>query len=125
MSKSPLPLYWLLTITIAVFYSIVLLFMANGLSYLDDTKFGMASNAHKSARQWRVTAVYGVSMLVSVALGAFVDWFGRRTPIAIIETGLTLPIFYLLAYTDVDPALSMVLLGCNYSVCAAALWSSI
>jgi MFS family permease len=64
-------------------------------------------------------------MCVSVALGAFVDWFGRRTPIAVIGTAMTLPTFYLLAYTSEDPVFSMVMLGISYSVCAAALWPSV
>ena len=113
-------LYWVLCVTIALFYSIVFPFMANAPSYLEDqSKFGISSSG------WRVSCVYGVSMLVSVALGAFVDWFGRRTPIAIFGTAITLPTFYLLGYTSVDPVYSMIMLGIAYSVCASALWPSV
>lgn len=64
-------------------------------------------------------------MVVSPFLGAFVDWFGRRTNIAILGTSLTLPVFLLLADTSYDPIYAMLLLGMSYSVCAAALWPSV
>ncbi|GMI27221.1 hypothetical protein TeGR_g3395 [Tetraparma gracilis] len=112
-------LYWVLAVCIALFYSIVFPFMANAPTYLEEEKFGLSSTG------LRVSSVYGVSMVASVALGAFVDWFGRRTQIAIIGTGLTIPTFYLLGYTTVDPIVSMLMLGVSYSVCAAALWPSV
>ena len=53
------------------------------------------------------------------------DWFGRRNWIALCGTGLTVPVFLLLRFSNVDPAVAMLLLGVSYSVCAAALWPSV
>mmetsp|Transcript_15280 Transcript_15280/g.31148 ORF Transcript_15280/g.31148 Transcript_15280/m.31148 type:complete len:463 (+) Transcript_15280:52-1440(+) len=114
-------LYWVLAITISIFYSIIFPFMADSSSFLQEDKFGLDD---KSA-SFRASLVYMCSMVVSPFLGAFVDWIGRRTNIAFLGTSLTLPVFLLLADTSYDPIYAMLMLGISYSVCAAALWPSV
>jgi len=114
-------LFWVLSLTISLFYSIVFPFMADSSSLLQQPKFGLDG----TAASFRASLVYMMSMIVSPFLGAFVDWFGRRTSIALFGTSLTVPVFLLLAETSVDPVYSMIMLGIAYSVCAAALWPSV
>ncbi|GMI09961.1 hypothetical protein TrLO_g9164 [Triparma laevis f. longispina] len=114
-------LFWVLAITISIFYSIIFPFMADSSSFLQESKFGLGD----TSASFRASLVYMCSMVVSPFLGAFVDWFGRRTNIAILGTSLTLPVFLLLADTSYDPIYAMLLLGMSYSVCAAALWPSV
>jgi len=131
-------MYWILALTIGFFYSIIFPFMADAVSYLgtyteklgqdcsvidcaDIQPFGLSD----SSATWRAGLVYQCSMLVSPFLGKFVDWFGRRTHIALIGTALTIPCFLLLDARSVDPVCAMIILGMSYSVCAAALWPSV
>ena len=114
-------LYWVLAITISLFYSIIFPFMADSSSFLQEDKFGLDDKG----ASFRASLVYMCSMIVSPFLGAFVDWIGRRTSIAFLGTGLTLPVFLLLADTSYDPVYAMLMLGIAYSVCAAALWPSV
>ena len=114
-------MYWMLAITISIFYSIIFPFMANSSSFLQTEKFGLGADG----ASFRSGLVYMCSMFVSPFLGGFVDWFGRRTQIALIGVSFTIPCFLLLARTSVDPVYSMLLLGGAYSVCASSLWPSI
>jgi MFS family permease len=133
-------MYWILAITISIFYSIIFPFMADATSYLGTytEKFGQDCSVdpdpctyvtpfglNDTSATFRAGLVYQCSMIISPFLGKFVDWFGRRTHIAFFGTALTIPVFLLLDRTTIDPILAMLLLGISYSVCAAALWPSV
>ncbi|GMI25875.1 hypothetical protein TrCOL_g9370 [Triparma columacea] len=133
-------MYWILAITISIFYSIIFPFMADATSYLGTytEKFGQDCSVDPDpctyvtpfglddkAATFRAGLVYQCSMVISPFLGKFVDWFGRRTHIAFFGTALTIPVFLLLDRTTWDPIVAMLLLGTSYSVCAAALWPSV
>jgi hypothetical protein len=75
-------LFWVLAITISIFYSIIFPFMADSSSFLQEDKFGL----NATSASFRASLVYMCSMVVSPFLGAFVDWFGRRTNIAFLGT---------------------------------------
>jgi len=115
------PLYWVLALTISLFYSIIFPFMANSSTFLEEADPSLTD----VSASFRSGLVYMCSMFVSPFLGAFVDWLGRRTVIALFGTSLTIPVFILLGYSSLDPIYMMLMLGISYSVCAAALWPSI
>jgi hypothetical protein len=73
----------------------------------------------------RASTVYMVSMVVSPFLGKAVDYFGRRDWLAIGGTALSIPVFLLLGQPSVEPFVPLLMLGCCYSVCAAALWPTV
>ena len=114
-------LYWLFLLVISLFYSIVFPFMADSSSYLETSKFGLS---HGEA-SFRASLVYMSSIVLSLALGGFVDWYGRRSCVALLGTFLAIPPFLLLAYTSIDPIVAVLFLGAAYSVCASSLWPSI
>jgi len=133
-------MYWILALTISLFYSIIFPFMADASSFLGTftEKLGQDCSAtpdpcvdvqpfglNESAATFRAGLVYWCSMVISPFLGKFVDWFGRRTHIAFIGTFLTVPVFLMLDRTTWDPVFAMLTLGISYSVCAAALWPSV
>jgi MFS family permease len=130
--------FWLVVLTICAFYCIVFPFMAIAPDYLTHAKLSSACKhldtpaaQHKCYSKAQTEAgpytslVYLMSAIISPFLGRAVDYFGRRGSLAVLSTSLTIPVFLLLAHTDVNPALPMVLLGLSYCGCAAVLWPTI
>lgn len=110
--------YWLVVLVICMFYCIIFPFMSIAPKYLTDAK-GIKDGGPD------VSLVYLMSAIISPFLGRAVDYFGRRGYLAILSTSLTIPVFLLLEYTDVNVKVSMVLLGLSYCGCAATLWPTV
>lgn len=113
--------YWLVVFVICAFYCIVFPYMSIAPQYLSDAKL----NGDSKLSGTYASLVYLMSAAISPFLGRAVDYFGRRGYLAVLSTSLTLPVFLLLQYTNVNPALPMVLLGLSYCGCAATLWPTI
>jgi MFS family permease len=111
--------YWLVVFVICIFYCIVFPYMSIAPQYLSDAKLNGKDGGHYAS------LVYLMSAIISPFLGRAVDYFGRRGYLAVLSTSLTLPVFLLLQYTDVNVSIPMVLLGLSYCGCAATLWPTI
>ena len=111
--------YWLVVLVICAFYCIVFPFMSIAPKYLSADKLNGGNSGVYSS------LVYAMSAIISPFLGRAVDHFGRRGYLAVLSTSLTLPVFYFLKYTDISPAVPMILLGLAYCGCAATLWPTI
>lgn len=111
--------YWLLALTIMFFYNGIFPFVADASKFIQD-KYG-----YKHTSTYMAGAVYDVSMVMSPFLGGVIDVFGRRGLLAIGCAVLTIPVFGLLAFTEVHPLVSTLWLGITYSVAAASMWPSI
>lgn len=131
--KLPLT-FWMVSLIICCFYNDVFPFMAIAKGFLSHK---MSSQCpHDASRQSCLDSsntsagpiasiVYLMSAVVSPFLGRAVDHYGRRGWLGIFGTGLVLPCFLLLLYTNVTPIIPMILLGTSYVFCAAVLWPSI
>jgi Na+/melibiose symporter-like transporter len=113
--------YWLVVFVICAFYCIVFPYMSIAPQYLADAKL----NGDAQLSGSYASLVYLMSAIISPFLGRAVDYFGRRGYLAVLSTSLTLPVFLLLQYTDVNVSIPMVLLGLSYCGCAATLWPTI
>jgi MFS family permease len=115
--------YWIICLLIMLFYNMIFPFMADATDFIQKTWPQYTSTAGN-----RVSIVYTVSMVVSPFLGAGVDYFGRRSYLALFGVCLTVPVFYFFAnatHESMDPIYALLALGVAYSTCAAALWPSI
>lgn len=112
--------YWLLALTIMFFYNGVFPFVADSSKFIAK-KYGFSdkTSAYISG------SVYDVSMILSPFLGGFIDVVGKRGYLAIGCAVFTIPVFGLLAFTNVYPLVSTLWLGITYSIAAASMWPSI
>eukprot|EP00794_Sanderia_malayensis_P013794 gene13794-15237_t len=113
--------FWLLVFTTMFFYNGVFPFVADASDFIQET-------FHFSKRQssYIAGAVYDVSMIFSPGMGIVIDYFGMRGILATSCSVLTIPVFGILSFTTaVHPLISMIWLGCTYSVAAASLWPSV
>ncbi|XP_064605895.1 LOW QUALITY PROTEIN: major facilitator superfamily domain-containing protein 1-like [Liolophura sinensis] len=109
--------YWLLVLVIVFFYSSVLPFIADSSKFFQD-KYG----ASKTISAYYSGVVYDVSMVMSPVIGILVDRLGYRGWIMLACSALTIPMFPLLAYTDIHPLAVTASMGFTYVIAAISTW---
>ncbi|XP_072033850.1 lysosomal dipeptide transporter MFSD1-like [Amphiura filiformis] len=108
---------WLMFFICVAYYVAVFPFIGLGIIFFED-KFGF-SPAEANAVN---SLVYFISAGASPLFGFLVDRFGRNVYWLILGVILTLASHGLLAFTFLNPFVSMSLMGCAYSILACALW---
>lgn len=113
--------FWLLVFATMFFYNGVFPFVADASDFIQETyKYSKKDGSYIAG------AVYDVSMVLSPGMGFVIDQFGMRGLLSTACSVLTIPVFGILAFTkDVHPLVTMIWLGCTYSVAAASLWPSV
>ncbi|XP_014663317.1 PREDICTED: major facilitator superfamily domain-containing protein 1-like isoform X1 [Priapulus caudatus] len=112
--------YWLLAVSIMFFYNGIFPFVADASKFIQD-KY----DYNEQKADYMVGAVYDVSLLMSPFLGGIIDVVGKRGILAMACALLSIPVFGLLAFSNVYPLAVMLWLGVTYSVAAASMWPSI
>lgn len=112
--------YWLLTCSCVIVYAAVLPFnnIAEGLLE-DKYKLG------QTVADRYLAVPFFISACCSPFLGGIVDRFGHRAHLLTVSA-CTLSLAHLLmAFTHIEPAVPLVIIGLSYSVYAAAVWPSV
>ncbi|ELU06449.1 hypothetical protein CAPTEDRAFT_21878 [Capitella teleta] len=113
-------LYWLLILTIMFFYNGVFPFVADASKFIQDKyHYDSKTSAYMAG------AVYDISMVLSPFLGFIIDRIGMRGYLASGCALLTIPVFGLLAFSNVHPLVSTLWLGVTYSFAASSMWPTI
>jgi MFS family permease len=102
------------------FYNGVFPFVADSSKFIQD-KYDFS----KKTSSYISGSVYDISMLLSPFLGGIIDIFGKRGYLALSCAVVTIPVFGLLAFSQVHPLVSTLWLGFTYSFAAASMWPSI
>jgi len=118
---------WLIGLIISTYYICIFAFIAIAKSFFQAKWHDDESIAGPAWWQanLRASAVYFMSMVFSVVVGAFVDRTGRRAQLALATTLLSIPCFLMLRFTYWDPIYAMCLLGVTYMFAASTLWPGI
>jgi len=112
--------FWLMALTIMFFYNGVFPFVADAAKFIHD-KY----NVDGKTSSYYAGAVYDVSMVLSPFLGGIIDYVGFRGFLCSACAILTIPVFGILAFTQVHPLVATLWLGITYSIAAASMWPSI
>ena len=80
------------------------------------TKIQYRTRISSKISSYYAGAVYDVSMVVSPFLGGVIDYVGFRGILCSACALLTIPVFGILAFTEVPPLVATVWLGVTYSI---------
>lgn len=112
--------YWLLVGVCVAFYAIVFPFQSFA------TKLLMEGHGVARDQAGAVLSYLPASAMVAAPLfGALVDRVGRRTQLLFLGLLLSLPVFPLLAISEVSPTGPILLLCVSFSLIPAVLWPSV
>lgn len=112
--------FWLLAALCVTFYACIFPFQTFGQKFLINTRHVTPSGA---------SLLIGMeplfSMLLMPVFGHLVDWYGKRTLFMTAGSLLLVPVFLMLAYTDIPPFVPMAMMGIAFALVPAVLWMSI
>eukprot|EP01120_Amphizonella_sp_Union-15-10_P001582 TRINITY_DN1173_c0_g1_i2.p1 TRINITY_DN1173_c0_g1~~TRINITY_DN1173_c0_g1_i2.p1 ORF type:complete len:397 (-),score=29.20 TRINITY_DN1173_c0_g1_i2:54-1244(-) len=115
------PRFWLISSTIVIYYSAVMPFVAIGAQFTSYTW----PNKYSSNFITPTPVIILSSMILSPILGKFLDTVGKRPYFVVIGCLAIVPAYFLLAFTDLIPYISAVIIGISFSLVPSALWPSI
>ncbi len=112
--------FWYICILCCMFYSSVFPFTAFSTDFLH-LKWGLSQDIAS-----KLTSIpIFVSMICSPIFGFIIDKIGKRGTIMIAGSLIMIPVFILLARTNLHPGIAMAMLGVAFSLVPAALWPAI
>ena len=112
--------FWLLAALCFAFYGCIFPFQTFGQKFLIEARGATPGNA---------SLLVGMEPLFSLAFmplfGHLVDRYGRRSLFMMLGSLLLVPVFPMLAYTDIPPVIPMALMGLAFAMVPAVLWMAI
>jgi MFS family permease len=112
--------FWLLAALCVAFYSCIFPFQTFGQKFLINTRHVTPGSA---------SLLIGMEPLFSLLLmpvfGHLVDRKGKRALFMMIGSLLLVPVFLVLAYTDIPPAIPLAMMGVAFALVPAVLWMSV
>ena len=112
--------YWYLVGLCVVFYSAIFPFETFAVTYFVDVK-------HTSLQLggFMLSVLTMFTMIGTPIVGLFSDKVGRRATIMLLGTLLLIPVFLLMAYTNVSLYVPMAMLGFAFTFVPAIIWPSV
>jgi len=112
--------FWLLAALCVAFYGCIFPFQTFGQKLLIDTR-----SETPQAASLLVGMLPFFSMVGMPLFGHLVDRRGKRSLFMMFGSLLLIPVFLMLAYTDVRPAVPMAIMGVAFALVPAVLWPSL
>jgi MFS family permease len=112
--------FWLLAALCIAFYACIFPFQTFGQKFLINTRHVTPGSA---------SLLIGMEPLFSLLLmpvfGHLVDRKGKRSLFMMIGSLLLVPVFLMLAYTDIPPVIPLAVMGVAFALVPAVLWMSV
>ena len=112
--------YWYIVALCIVFYSAIFPFETFAIKFFMD--------AHGTSRQlggFLVSILTAFTMFGTPAFGLFVDRLGKRALLMMFGSMLLIPVYLMMAYTNVTLYIPMAMMGVAFSLIPAVMWPSV
>jgi MFS family permease len=112
--------YWYLVGLCVVFYSAIFPFETFAVKYFVDAK-----GTSLQLGGFLLSVLTGFTMIGTPIIGLFSDKVGRRATIMLLGTLLLIPVFLMMAYTNITLYVPMAMLGFAFTLVPAIIWPSV
>jgi len=112
--------YWYIVALCIVFYSAIFPFETFAIKFFIE--------AHGTTRQFGgflVSILTAFTMFGTPAFGLFVDKLGKRALLMMLGSMLLIPVYLMMAYTQVSLYVPMAMMGVAFSLIPAVMWPSV
>lgn len=112
--------YWYIVALCIVFYSAIFPFETFAIKFFIE--------AHGTTRQlggFLVSILTAFTMFGTPAFGLFVDKLGKRALLMMLGSMLLIPVYLMMAYTQVSLYVPMAMMGVAFSLIPAVMWPSV
>jgi len=112
--------YWYLVGLCVIFYSAIFPFQTFAVKYFVDAK-----GTSLQLGGFMLSTLTLFTMIGNPIVGLFSDKVGRRATIMLLGTLLLIPVFLMMAYTNVTLYVPMAMLGFAFTLVPAIIWPSV
>ena len=112
--------YWYLVGLCVIFYSAIFPFQTFAVKYFVDAK-----GTSLQLGGFLLSMLTLFTMIGNPIVGLFSDKVGRRATIMLLGTVLLIPVFLMMAYTNVSLYVPMAMLGLAFTLVPAIIWPSV
>ena len=112
--------YWYIVGLCVVFYSAIFPFETFAVKYFVDAK-----GTSLQLGGFMLSVLTTFTMIGTPIIGLFSDKVGRRATIMLLGTLLLIPVFLLMAYTNITLYVPMAMLGFAFTLVPAIIWPSV
>lgn len=112
--------YWLLAALCVTFYGCIFPFQTFGQKFLIHARHATPQTASLLIGMEPLFSMIGMPVF-----GHLVDRFGRRSLFMMFGSLILVPVFLMLIYTDLSPAIPMAMMGIAFALVPAVLWMSV
>ncbi len=112
--------YWYIVALCVVFYSAIFPFETFAIKF-----FIEARGTTRELGGFLVSILTAFTMFGTPVFGLFADRFGRRATLMMLGSTLLIPVYLVMAYTNVSLYVPMAMMGVAFSLIPALMWPSV
>src|SRR5712691_6325337 len=112
--------YWYIVALCVVFYSAIFPFETFAIKF-----FIEARGTTRELGGFLVSILTAFTMFGTPVFGLFADRFGRRATLMMLGSTLLIPVYLVMAYTNVSLYVPMAMMGVAFSLIPAVMWPSV
>lgn len=112
--------YWFVVMLCVTFYSAVFPFQTFAVKF-----FVEAHNTTRELGGFLSSTLTLSAMILTPLFGLFADYVGKRSLLMMFGSLLLIPVYLLMAYTDISLYIPMALMGISFSLIPAVMWPSV
>jgi MFS family permease len=112
--------YWYVVALCIVFYSAIFPFETFAIKFFMD-----AHHISRGLAGFLVSILTAFTMFGTPVFGLFVDRLGKRALLMMFGSMLLIPVYLMMAYTDVTLYVPMAMMGVAFSLVPAVMWPSV
>jgi len=112
--------FWYITLLCVTFYSGIFPFRSFAIKF-----FMESHNISRESAGFMISTLPFAAMIATPLIGLLVDFIGRRALLMTIGSILLLPVYLLMAYTDISLYIPVIMMGVAFSLIPAVMWPSV
>jgi MFS family permease len=112
--------FWIVVLLCVTFYSAVFPFRSFAIIFFMD-----AHNATKEFAGMLNSILPTTALIATPLFGLFVDRFGKRASMMFLGAAMILPVYLMMAYSDISLYVPTIMLGIAFSLIPAIMWPSV
>jgi MFS family permease len=112
--------FWYITLLCVTFYSAIFPFRSFAVKF-----FMESHHVTRETAGWMISNLPLAAMIATPFIGLLVDFIGRRALLMTFGSILLLPVYLLMAYSNVTLYVPVIMMGTAFSLIPAVMWPSV
>ena len=112
--------FWYITLLCVTFYSAIFPFRTFAVKF-----FMEAHHLPREQAGWMISNLPLAAMFATPLIGLLVDYIGKRAMLMTIGSILLLPVYLLMAYSNMTLYVPVIMMGVAFSLIPAVMWPSV